>query len=143
MTVTIKVEGNEALTRALKNISKEAEVRVDKALSATGLELRGDIVKRYNHGPATGESYRRGNIVHQASAPGEAPMTDTGRLVGSVSFKKEPGLAVSVFTDVKYGPWLEFGTMDIKPRPAWEPAVEAMRPKYIKRMETALRRSMP
>ena len=143
MTVTIKLEGDKKLAKALKNLTVEAEKRVGDGVNATGLELRGEIVKKYNHGPATGLWYQSGEISHQASAPGEAPMTDTGRLAGSVSFKKEQGIAVSVFTEVEYGPWLEFGTMNIKARPAWEPAIEEMRPKYLRRMETAIRRSMP
>jgi hypothetical protein len=143
MSVTISIEGEAKLARVLSRLSKEAEAHVDKALSATGLELRGDIIKRYNHGPATGAIYRRGTIAHQASAAGEAPMTDTGRLAGTVDFKKAGKLAVSVFTVAEYGPYLEFGTMDIEPRPAWVPAVEEMLPKYRRRMETAIRRSMP
>ena len=143
MITTIKIEGTEELSRALQKMGAEAGRRVDLALSATGLELRGDIIKRYNQGPATGEWYLRGTIAHQASAAGEAPKTDTGRLAGSVVFNKETGHTVSVSTNVEYGPWLEFGTHKIKPRPAWVPAVEEARPKYLKRMETALRKSMP
>ncbi len=145
MRVTVRFEGDKLLVKALRNMSAEGERRVSDALNATGLELRGDIVKRYQQGPTSGISYEKQNPsrTHQASAPGEAPMTDTGRLAGSVTFKKEIGLAVSVSTDVVYGPWLEFGTMDIKPRPNWIPATEEMQPKHIRRMEAALRKAMP
>ncbi len=143
MSVTIKIEGNAALSRALKNMSRKAKRRVSTALNETGIELRGDIVERYQQGPVTGIFYEKykPRRTHQASAPGEAPKTDTSRLANSVTYRKESMLAVSVGTDVEYGPLLEFGTMNIEARPNWVPAVEAMRPKYIRRMKAALRKA--
>lgn len=145
MTVTLKLEGTEALNRALRNLSEDAQKEVKKAVDATGLSLRGEIVKKYQRGPATGEIYEKFNPrrTHQASAPGEAPATDTGRLANSVvtsSDIQEP-LTVEVSTDVEYGPYLEFGTRTIAPRPNWVPSVQEETPKYIRRVEAAIRRA--
>ncbi len=145
MRVTVRFEGDKLLAKALRNMSAETERRVSDALNETGIELRGDIVKRYHQGPATGIVYEKykPRRTHQASKDGEAPKTDTSRLANSVTYKKEIGLAVSVSTDVEYGPWLEFSTMDIEARPNWIPATEEMQPKHIRRMEAALRKAMP
>lgn len=145
MTVTLKLEGTEALARAMRKLDEDARKEVKKAVDATGLSLRGTIVKKYQRGPATGEIYEKFNPrrTHQASAPGEAPATDTGRLANSVvtaSDIRQP-LTVEVLTEVEYGPYLEFGTRTIAPRPNWVPSVQEETPKYIRRVEAAIKRA--
>ncbi len=140
----MKIEGTAELNRAMQKLSADAERYVSDAVNATGVELRGDIVKRYQRSAATGRVYQKSNPkrTHQASAPGEAPATDTGRLASSVVFSRAGRLAAEVETKVAYGAMLEFGTQNIAMRPAWRPAVEAMQPKFQKRLEAALRKAM-
>lgn len=58
------------------------------------------------------------------SKPGEAPNTDTGRLVQSIKFDfKNGGLIGRVGTNLKYGAWLEFGTRAMEARPWLSEAV--------------------
>lgn len=143
MSVTIKLEGTEALARALRKLDADARKEVKKAVDATGLSLRGTIVKKYQRGPATGEIYEKFNPrrTHQASAPGEAPATDTGRLANSVTTEDVGSLEIEVLTEVEYGPYLEFGTRTIAPRPNWVPSVQEETPKYIRRVEAAIKRA--
>lgn len=143
MSVTLKLEGTEALARALRKLDADARKEVKKAVDATGLSLRGTIVKKYQRGPATGEIYEKYNPrrTHQASAPGEAPATDTGRLANSVVTEDTGPLTIEVGTDVEYGPYLEFGTRTIAPRPNWVPSVQEETPKYIRRVEAAIKRA--
>ncbi len=144
MPASMKIEGTAELNRAMQKLSADAERYVSDAVNATGIELRGDIVKRYQRSAATGRVYQKSNPkrTHQASAPGEAPATDTGRLASSVVFSRAGRLAAEVETKVAYGAMLEFGTQNIAMRPAWRPAVEAMQPKFQKRLEAALRKAM-
>lgn len=144
---SITIQGDKRLMRALKRLDKDAQKQVGKAVDATALEVRGDIVKGYNKGPATGRVYRRGkgrnlSATHQASAPGEAPMTDTGRLANSVTFKSTGPLSAEVGSEVKYGPFLEFGTRHIAKRPLWVPVSMAAAKKFKKRVEAYLRKAM-
>ena len=160
--VTLQLEGGDQLAAALRAYGAAAEKHVADAVNATGLELRGDIVKRIQKGPKTGAVYdsvfarvngrvvpvgpRQGNnlsATHQASAPGEAPATDTGRLASSIIYKKEGQMSATVGSNVVYAAYLEFGAprAKIEPRPSWVPAVEAARPKYIARLEAALARA--
>ncbi len=145
MQTTLRIEGTERLNRALQNLSDDAKGRVSSALEATGIELRGEIVKKYQRGPATGTVYEKyePRRTHQSSAPGEAPATDTGRLANSVLFKRTGPLAVEVFTDVEYGPWLEYGTRTIEPRPNWVPSVQEAGNKFIRRLTAAIRGARP
>ena len=162
MKTTVKLEGLDELQDKLRLLGIEAKREVDKAVQATGLEIRGDIVKRIQKGPKTGAVYdsvfarvngrvvpvgpRQGNnlsATHQASAPGEAPATDTGRLASSILYKREGQMSATVGSNVVYAAYLEFGAprAKIEPRPSWVPAVEAARPKYIARLEAALERA--
>lgn len=143
MTVTLELKGTEQLARALRKLDEDAQKEVKKAVEATGLSLRGAIVKKYQRGPATGEIYEKYNPrrTHQASAPGEAPATDTGRLASSVVTNDVGPMTVEVETDVEYGPWLEFGTQRIAPRPNWVPSIQEEEPKYLRRVEAAIRKA--
>jgi len=141
--VTMQLEGGDQLAAALRAYGAKAEKHVGDAVNATGLELRGDIIKRIQKGPASGVTYEKYNPrrTHTASAPGEAPATDTGRLASSVDFKREGPMSATVGSQVAYAAMLEFGTSRIAPRPAWVPATESMRPKFRQRLETALARA--
>jgi phage gpG-like protein len=143
MKTTITLEGTEELARALRKLDADARKEVKKAIDATALSLRGSVVKKYQRGPATGIIYKKTNPTrtHQASAAGEAPATDTGRLANSVTTKDAAPLVVEVGTEVEYGPWLEFGTANIEPRPNWVPSVQEEQPKYINRLEAAIRKA--
>lgn len=156
-----EIEGMDQLQAELGRLSREAQAGVDKAVQATGLEVRGDIVKRIQRGPASGQVYdsifrmingravpigpRAGNNLsptHQASAPGEAPASDTGALARSINYKREGAMSASVGSDLAYAAMLEFGTKNIEPRPAWIPALEDARPKYLRRLEKAISEAM-
>jgi HK97 gp10 family phage protein len=161
MSVTLKLEGADQLMEALRKLGADAQAEARKAVEATAIEVRGDIVKGYQKGPKSGQVYdsifrmingrpvpigpRQGNnlsATHQASAPGEAPATDTGRLVSSTEYRLTGAASAEVQTSVEYGPFLEWGTQRIEPRPLWRPTVIAAGPKFRARMETAIERAM-
>lgn len=62
-----------------------------------------------------------------ASSPGEAPASATGTLRQHVKTEitvEERTIVGGVGTDVKYGPWLELGTVNMLPRPWLRPSFE-------------------
>lgn len=79
---------------------------------------------------------------HQASAPGEPPANDTGDLQKSIMSKMDSIVpskpAAVVWTDLKYGKYLEFGTEKIEPRPFMTPALEQNRDKFPRALGTAV-----
>lgn len=75
-------------------------------------------------GQKTGRIYRRRGVEHQASAPGEAPASDTGRLVQSAHTEYEPAdLSGEAIWSRDYAEELEFGTSKMAPRPYARPAL--------------------
>ena len=140
MSVTIKLEGAKELQVALRNLSDEVLEQVGKAVTGTAIMLRADVVERIQRGPASGVVYskKNPNRVHQASAPGEAPATDTGRLANSIEFDQIGPLTATVGSSLLYALYLEYGTSRMAPRPYFRPAVEAVRPMFERALERAL-----
>lgn len=162
---TISVTGTKELQMALEALGDDISQAVTDAVNATGLEIRGDVIKRLSQ-KGTGTMYFRiydeesgftnifagdsegyvasikGKLnlspTHRASADGHAPAVDTGRLKNSVTFTQTGPMSVSVGSKVKYAAWLEFGTIKMAPRPAWGPASLAAQPKFRKRLEAAI-----
>ena len=96
----------------------------------------------------SGKVYWKGkyrDIMHQASAAGETPAVDTGRLRASITTAWPGGrsqggkdaiesppkefrrFVVRVGTNVEYGVYLELGTSKLAPRPFLRPALERHR----------------
>ena len=140
MSMSISMDGLAGLQADLRRASADARARVDDAVVGSAIELRGDVVKRIQRGPATGTVYEKYDPrrTHQSSAPSEAPASDQGGLVRSVLFDKVAQMSATVGSDLVYAAVLEFGSDRIDPRPAWVPAVELMTPKFVSRVERAL-----
>lgn len=68
-------------------------------------------------GPKTGRVYLRSGRNHQASAPREAPASDTGRLVRSANYRVSSWRSMTVGEKAPYAVYLEEGTFKMRPRP--------------------------
>lgn len=109
-----------------------------------GLHYTTEVKRLMAESPRSGREYRRGRKVHKASAPGEPPAVDRGRLIRSVGFRvvflnKEWG--VQVGSSLKNIPsWLEYGTRKMAPRPAWRPAVRNITPQIKREVEAIFKK---
>lgn len=141
--VNFKVKGGKALRDALSSMSTEVHAEAGKAVLGSAVELRADVVKAIHSGPASGRVYKKSNPsrTHQASAPGQAPQTDTGRLDNSIFFDKVGDLSAVVGSSVTYALYLEYGNSRMAARPFFRPAVERMKPKFQSRLERAIERA--
>jgi hypothetical protein len=116
-----------------------------------------DIATKYANGvqllmrdsPRTGRVYKRGSLTHRASAPGEPPAPEHGGagLLGSVKWRvRQDGdrWFAEVGSTLPYALYLEYGAAKgnrgasgrlesvswiLFPRPAWAPALVALRPR--------------
>jgi len=95
---------------------------VDQYLEYSALECEKKIKKSITTGSKSGIQYTRNNGFHQASAPGEAPANDTGKLAGSVKAKKINKNHYEVDITAEYALILEYGTSVMQPRPFIVPA---------------------
>lgn len=132
--ITIEVEGVDAYKKALADLGVSIGDVVKKDLITVALEINTDVKKRIQGPPKTGRVYKRGkgknlSRAHQASAPGQAPATDTGTLVSSIYFQQDSDTSVTVGSRLAYAYYLEFGTRRMAPRPSWTPATEKFAPK--------------
>ena len=139
MTATIKLEGSEELQRALRRASDEVKEAASKAVMGTAFDLEADVKDSLRQ-PGRGVTYSLTNPkrTHTASAPGDPPATDTGRLVSSIYREALGNLTAAVGSRIVYANHLEYGTMKMAARPFFRPAVEKIKPKYIRRLERAL-----
>lgn len=108
-----------------------------------------EAVRLITQGPKTGQIYTTffftigegaNRIVvpygtrppHQASAPGEAPASDTGFLVNNRSIKVDTlTLRASLTFHAEYALYLEFGTDRMEPRPFARPALANSWPRIV------------
>jgi len=112
-------------------IGQQMAREIDVVCENTALDIQARAQMAIMNPPKSGRIYRRGNVAHQASAPGEAPATDTGALVNSAYTKKLADADYETGFTVEYAAALEFGTPKIEPRPYLRPAVEAVRKAFI------------
>lgn len=127
---SVQVEGLDKLAKASELIYQRAKNEIEKALYASAKKVESDAKRSILDGNKTGRVYKRGNVTHRASAPGEAPASDTGRLVNSFFTglnRVTGGLSSFIVAGrgtVKYASMLEFGTTKMAPRPFMVPALE-------------------
>lgn len=125
-----RIEGGQNMARHLRINSQGKDV-TDVLLRAAD-RVRTDYIDRVNEGGAPGPS-------HVPSRPGEAPNTDTGRLVGSASARTVGRNVAETSVEAEYGKHLEFGTHKMAPRPALGPAFDEMRPHILNNLRKALK----
>jgi HK97 gp10 family phage protein len=126
---TIRVEGLDEALKAFDRLGAAGKRQAHRAIARSVQKVRADAVKEIQRGVKSGRVYERGSgqnlsATHRASAPGEAPATDTGRLASSVKATSS-GLGGTVGTDLPYGFFLEYGTMQMAERPWLRPALAA------------------
>ena len=89
-----------------------------RGLTIAGNDVRNEILRRILATTKTGRIYRRRSGEHRASAPGEAPASDTGTLVRGIAVTVNPQtLSVRINSGAAHSLYLEFGTPTIEPRP--------------------------
>jgi hypothetical protein len=119
--VNVKIIEDTA-TPGFKKAAKAVPKGSQSALVLIGLEIQNTARESMSRGSPSGRFYKRGARVHQASAPGEPPAVDRGRLVGSVISRPGKGF-VEVGTHLGYGEFWENARINIR-RPWLAPAVE-------------------
>ena len=105
----------------------------ERVVRETTISLEADVKESMN-GSKSGRSYRRGDNYHQASAPGQSPAIDTGVLVNSIQHEFPKSLLGVVYTNVHYGPILEYGSIKMAERPFMRPAANKIWPEFLKNM---------
>ena len=134
--LNITLTGDKQLLKNLAAFGKAADKYVADVVNGTAQNIRTTAIKSIQRGTKSGVVYQKytPNRTHQASAPGQAPASDTGRLANSITADID-GKQATITAATEYAAPLEFGTRDIQPRPFMVPAVEQERPKFEQRLQ--------
>ncbi len=141
----LDMSGADDLVKSLERLGSDAEEAMIDVITDLVTDTQQYSVDGINSGPATGAVYdsifrtingrvvpvgpRSGNnlsATHQASAPDEYPMSDTGRLASNIITLLPSGSSIEgqVGTNIEYGTFLEFGTSRMAARPWLMPSFE-------------------
>lgn len=144
MEFSVKIDGLNELAAKSRRVARVADEEIAKALYVSGKQVEKEAKQSILDGNKTGRLYRRGTVVHRASAPGEAPANDTGRLVNSINTEADANSATVKAGGgiVTYAAHLEFGTRHIAPRPFLFPALERSKAFIRARFEQALAKTV-
>jgi HK97 gp10 family phage protein len=132
----MQLTGTEELKRALREFGLQADRQIADIVRGTAQNVRSHAIKAVQRGRKSGDVYEKyqPKRTHRASAPGQAPATDTGALVRSIQADIR-GRDAEVSANVDYAVYLEFGTQDMEPRPFLFPALEKERPAWDRRLQ--------
>ena len=131
MQISIQVKGFKKVMASLKNLEQDLEKPFREVIVGGAQLIRGEAIKSIQSGPKSGRIYEKYNPrrTHRASAPGQAPASDTGNLVRNIAVKMESRDQVAVVSSAPYSQFLEFGTSKMLPRPFLFPATQRSKKK--------------
>ena len=142
--VEIKLEGLDDLFADLSKLGELSDDLLVDTINDVAMDTQNEAVRGIQRGPANGRTYKRGTVTHTASAPGQFPMSDTGRLASNVeSILATPAnIRAKVGTNIIYGAYLEFGTSKMAARPwlqrSFRQAAEGVAKKLKAKLEAQL-----
>lgn len=123
-----------------KNAFNIMEQKVLELLEKTALEAETTMKDSITQGSKSGVIYRRNNKEHRASAPGQAPANDTGKLASGINYNRVSDREHEIKITTEYALALEVGTSRIAPRPFIMPAIQEAKRKLLKALRIIYRR---
>lgn len=146
MEFSVKVEGLDRIGKATKEVRQAIALELNKALFASAKKVEAEAKRSVLSGEKTGAVYQKyaPRRTHRASAPGQAPASDTGRLANSINGEMAPAAPGESQVKagggiVKYARMLEFGTVKMAARPFLFPALEKSKGWVRDRLNRAVR----
>lgn len=142
------IKGLKSLNIKLGKIGRETRNEVHRALQRGALRIENRAAQGIIDPPKTGRIYpskHRKGAKHQASAPGEFPAADSGRLHQSITTAETSSADVVRFetgSNVDYGTYLELGTSNMEPRPFMTPAYNENEAQVKADVRAAVRRGV-
>ena len=120
-TVRVEIDGLSQLLGQLKDLGEDADTIMLETITDLVTDTHQFATDGIAGPPKSGRTYQKYDPrrTHTASAPGQYPASDTGRLLGSVRMilPSAGRMIGEVGTSVDYGAFLEFGTSRMAARP--------------------------
>jgi len=130
-SVSVKIKRQD-VGGGLKGLEPKVRAGAIDGLNAIGLAMLATAKSKIQRGAKSGKVYRKYNPgrIHQSSAPGQSPATDTGGLVNSGFHEMDERTLTTKIGFAKfYAAFLEYGTRRMAKRPFLLPTVEEWRSK--------------
>ena len=126
MKIDFKVTNMKLALSQLDRLAKDMELPFQEVVKGGGQLIRGEAIKSIQTGAKSGVMYQKYNPrrEHRASAPGQAPASDTGNLVSKIIVRQKSQDVTSVESNANYSAYLEYGTSKMEARPFMLPAFE-------------------
>ena len=143
MNIKFQFTGVEKAVEALEKVKEDLENNMQEVLLGGGQLIRGEAIRSIQTGAKSGKTYKKYNPTrtHKASAPGEAPASDTGFLVSNIRVKDQKDF-VEVRSEASYSKFLEYGTSKMLARPFMFPASEKSKPKIAEVLFQKIKQSL-
>jgi HK97 gp10 family phage protein len=103
-------------------IVDESRAMMDSSTPTGRLYRRGSFTRRHRIGGQRASG--RGTRIHRASAPGQPPAEDSGKLYRNITVRRMGNGSYRVRFGAEYAGYLEFGTGRMRARPFIIPAIE-------------------
>lgn len=138
---TQTIVNDHKMLRQMRAMSPMIRKAIEAAVEGSVKDVEFEAKRMIMHDPKTGtvRVVTKAGRTHQASAPGEAPATNTGKLVGSITHEIDANKrGGNVIARTAYATHLELGTKNMKARPFLFPALVSMRSRISKRFRKAV-----
>ena len=116
-SIKLSMDGINETISEFQRLSGESEESMSRIINDALYDTQEIAIRGIKGGPASGQQYTRGGKTVRRSAPGQYPMTDTGRLQSSIKVKPTapaPKMAGRVGTNVQYGIFASVGLKQLK-----------------------------
>ena len=126
MDIKFKVTNLKKVLSQLDKLQNDMEIPFQEIEKGGGQLIRAEAIRSIQTGAKSGVMYQMYNPrrEHRASAPGQAPASDTGNLVSKITVKQKSLNVVHVESNADYSAFLEYGTSKMEARPFMFPAFE-------------------
>lgn len=144
MSIRVQFDFDRKVLDSISRLGKNSRNAFAKALLQGAYLIEGEIKQSMARGTKSGRVYPRNQQkakkkrIHRASAPGESPAVDHGRLISSLRVEEVTDIRMKIGSKLIYAAYLEEGTDKMQPRPYLLPALEKSKGKIDSLIERAL-----
>lgn len=123
MSISIDLKGVDKTLDKLKKLGVKGRMAAVKVVTVGTLRIHRDVIDSLGTDGKSGAIRMSHGSPHQASAPGEAPSSDTGELRKGITFNVDTAkIEGTIRSKAPYSLDLELGTHNMEPRPFLVPA---------------------
>jgi len=134
MKTEIQVRNINKVLASFKKLNVTMLPDLQDVIKGGAQTIRTEAINLIQKGAKSGKVYKRYNPsrTHTASAPGQAPASDTGNLVRNIKVVQVNQDVTQVKSEARYSKELEYGTSKMRARPFMFPAYKMSQDKILK-----------